>query len=73
MCYGASIWAGIDGLLIGARSDDVRELTRFDEGPLPDDWIGELVKRGIEVRRDILRERAREVFVHYAAHDGAHY
>ena len=61
MCYGATFWAGIDTLLIGARSTDVMELTAFDEGPLPDDWIGELEKRGISVRRDILRDRAREV------------
>ena len=34
-CYGAMVWAGIDELLIGARADDVEELTEFDEGPLP--------------------------------------
>jgi tRNA(Arg) A34 adenosine deaminase TadA len=73
MCYGASIWAGIDTLLIGARSEDVMELSEFDEGPLPADWIGELVKRGIEVRRDILRERARGVFVRYAELAGETY
>ena len=41
-CYGATFWAGIDELLIGARADDVMELTEFDEGPLPADWTGEL-------------------------------
>ena len=35
MCYGASFWAGIDALEIGARSEDVMELSEFDEGPLP--------------------------------------
>jgi tRNA(Arg) A34 adenosine deaminase TadA len=64
-CYGATVWAGIDELLIGARSEDVEELTEFDEGPLPADWIGELEKRRIAVRRDILRERARDVFLRY--------
>src|SRR5690606_36857788 len=34
-CYGATVWAGIDRLLIGARSQDVEALTPFDEGPLP--------------------------------------
>ncbi|HSR65528.1 MAG TPA: nucleoside deaminase, partial [Xanthomonadaceae bacterium] len=52
-CYGATFWAGIDRLLIGARSEDVMSLTEFDEGPLPADWIGELVRRGIEVVRDL--------------------
>jgi tRNA(Arg) A34 adenosine deaminase TadA len=72
MCYGATFWAGIDTLLIGARSEDVMELTDFDEGPLPADWIGELRKRGVEVRRDILRESAREVLRTYG-HAGASY
>jgi tRNA(Arg) A34 adenosine deaminase TadA len=73
MCYGASFWAGIDTILIGARSEDVMELSEFDEGPLPADWIGELGKRGITVRRDILRAAAREVFVRYAEASGARY
>lgn len=73
MCYGASIWAGIDELLIGARSSDVMELSEFDEGPLPVDWIGELEQRGITVRRDILREAARGVFERYREVGGAHY
>lgn len=68
MCYGASVWAGIDELLIAARADDVMELTEFDEGPLPLDWIGELERRDIAVRRDILRQPAREVLRAYAAH-----
>jgi tRNA(Arg) A34 adenosine deaminase TadA len=66
-CYGASVWAGIDELLIGARAQDVEELTQFDEGPLPADWIGELTRRNIAVRRDILREQAREVLASYGA------
>ncbi|HXD83258.1 MAG TPA: nucleoside deaminase [Rudaea sp.] len=72
-CYGATVWAGIDELLIGARSEDVEELTEFDEGPLPVDWIGELQKRGIAVRRDIRRADAREVFVRYRELGGAAY
>ena len=58
MCYGASFWAGIDTLLIGARSEDVMSLTEFDEGPLPADWKGELESRGISVHCDIHRDAA---------------
>lgn len=65
MCYGASFWAGIDTLLIGARSEDVMALTEFDEGPLPADWIGELERRGIAVRRDLHRDAARDVLRRY--------
>jgi len=71
-CYGATVWAGIDELLIGARSSDVEELTEFDEGPLPADWIGELERRGVAVRRDILRDEARAVLADYGEH-GPHY
>jgi tRNA(Arg) A34 adenosine deaminase TadA len=72
-CYGATFWAGIDELLIGARSEDVEELTEFDEGPLLADWIGELEKRGIAVRRDILRDEARGVFLRYRELGGRNY
>ncbi|MDR3389498.1 MAG: nucleoside deaminase [Rudaea sp.] len=72
-CYGATIWAGIDELLIGARSQDVEELTEFDEGPLPADWIGELTRRGIRVKQDLMRDDARDVLAKYAIADGSHY
>lgn len=65
MCYGASFWAGIDRLLIGARSEDVMRLTEFNEGPLPADWIGELERRGIAVHRDLQRDAACEVLQRY--------
>ena len=58
MCYGALLWAGIDELLIGANRDDVQTLAGFDEGPLPDDWIGELQRRGIGVQQGLRREQA---------------
>ncbi len=72
-CYGATVWAGIDRLLIGARAEDVMELTEFDEGPLPADWIGELNRRGIEVVRDLHRDAARKVLRAYGETDGAKY
>ncbi len=72
-CYGATFWAGIDRLLIGARAEDVMELTEFDEGPLPADWIGELNARGIEVVRDIERDAARAVLRAYGEGGGGAY
>lgn len=72
-CYGASFWAGIDTLLIGARSEDVMALTEFDEGPLPTDWIGELAARAISVRRDIARDAACAVLADYGRLGGARY
>ena len=73
MCYGATFWAGIDTLLIGASAADVMELTEFDEGPLPADWIGELNKRGIEVVRDLCRDDARAVLRRYGESGGDRY
>ena len=45
-CYGATVWAGIDRLLIGAAAGRGWRSPPFDEGPLPADWVGELHKRG---------------------------
>ncbi|MBB1059246.1 nucleoside deaminase [Marilutibacter spongiae] len=72
-CYGATVWAGIDRLLIGARSEDVEALTDFDEGPLPMDWVGALEQRGIEVVRDVHRDAACEVLRRYGELDGPRY
>jgi len=72
-CYGATFWAGVDRLLIGARSEDVMALTEFDEGPLPVDWIGELERRGIAVARDVLREQACAVLRDYGVLGGPRY
>lgn len=72
-CYGATIWAGVSRLVIGARAEDVHELTEFDEGPLPADWIGELARRGITVVRDVARTEARGVLAAYRAAGGMRY
>ena len=72
-CYGATMWAGIDRLLIGARAEDVMALTAFDEGPLPADWVGELNTRGIEVVRDVQRDAACAVLKTYGELGGPNY
>ncbi|WP_407354228.1 nucleoside deaminase [Luteimonas sp. R10] len=72
-CYGATVWAGIDRLLIGARAEDVMALTEFDEGPLPADWIGELERRGIAVVRDLHRDAACAVLRAYGEANGGRY
>ncbi|MGH8191523.1 MAG: nucleoside deaminase [Rhodanobacteraceae bacterium] len=72
-CFGAIVWAAIDDLLIGARAEDTESLTGFDEGPLPEDWAGELERRGVRVVRDLQRGAARRVLKAYAMLDGARY
>jgi tRNA(Arg) A34 adenosine deaminase TadA len=72
-CYGATVWAGVDRLLIGARSEDAEALTEFDEGPLPADWVGELERRGIAVVRDVQRDAACDVLRMYSSTGGGRY
>ena len=73
MCYGASVWAGINRILIGARREDVESLTEFDEGPMPRNWIKGLRERGISVHRDVLRKEACIVLREYARKTGQIY
>lgn len=69
MCLGAVPWSGVRSLLCGARDEDARELG-FDEGDKPSDWPRLLARRGISVRRDLLRVEAREVIGRYALKGG---
>lgn len=69
-CFGNTWWSGVQALTIGARGEDVEELTGFKEGPLPDDWVSLLENRPaplrpICVQRDVLREQARSVLQLY--------
>ena len=60
-CYGNLWWSGLHRLVVGARKEDVENLTGFDEGPLPDDWVTRLIDRpplpGVDVIRDQPRAR----------------
>ena len=73
MCYGASVWAGVNRILIGARREDVESLTDFDEGPMPRNWIKALLERDITVARDIRRVEACEVLKSYQDATGPAY
>lgn len=64
-CYGNLWWSGLQRLIIGARKEDVEEITGFVEGPLPPNWTQQLAVRPplppVTVVRDVLREEARTV------------
>jgi tRNA(Arg) A34 adenosine deaminase TadA len=64
MCLGAVIWSGVRELVCGARGEDVCAVC-FDEGPKPNDWAGELRRRGIGVTPDVLRDEARALLDAY--------
>ncbi|TAN05079.1 MAG: nucleoside deaminase [Rhodanobacteraceae bacterium] len=72
-CYGAIVWAGLSTLLIAARAEDTEALAGFDEGPLPADWAGELMRRGVRVVRDLERGAACAVLTRYQAGGGVPY
>jgi tRNA(Arg) A34 adenosine deaminase TadA len=62
MCYGAVIWSGVRSLLIAGSSNELESVTGFDEGPMGDDWLKELEKRGISVIDGLLKDEAIKVF-----------
>ncbi len=72
MCYGAIPWSGLRRIVCAAREEDAREIG-FDEGPKPEDWIGGLQKRGIEVVTGVEREAARKVLQLYVESGGVVY
>jgi tRNA(Arg) A34 adenosine deaminase TadA len=65
MCYGATMWAGIERLVIAGEGDEVETLTGFDEGPMREDWANQFERRGITVITDVQRDRALQVFTEY--------
>jgi tRNA(Arg) A34 adenosine deaminase TadA len=69
-CFGNTWWSGVQALTIGARAEDVEEITGFEEGPLPENWVQLLEHRAaplkpITVTRDLLRDEARSVLKLY--------
>ncbi|RJP93677.1 MAG: nucleoside deaminase [Desulfobacteraceae bacterium] len=72
MCFGAIPWSGIRILVCGARSADA-EAIGFDEGPKPSGWVAALKNRGIEVKRNVMRDAAALVLKEYAASGGQIY
>ncbi|GJM23250.1 MAG: tRNA-specific adenosine deaminase [Planctomycetota bacterium] len=71
-CFGAVHWAGLAGLVCGARDEDARAIG-FDEGPKRDDWPACLEASGVTVTRDVQREAARAVLLAYQADGGPIY
>ena len=73
MCYGATMWSGVRALTIAGEGAEVEELTGFDEGPMPEDWIGEFERRGIRVSVGVGHDEAIDVFRAFGASDAVVY
>lgn len=64
MCLGAIHWAGLASLVTAASTEDARR-EGFDEGPVDDASYDYLARRGMDVRRGVLREEAATVLHEY--------
>jgi tRNA(Arg) A34 adenosine deaminase TadA len=73
MCFGAILWSRINRLQYCASREDVQKYTSFDEGPLPENWREELLKRDIHLLPSILQEKAIEVLRLYKNDQGVMY
>lgn len=71
MCYGATLWSGVRGLVVAGSGPDLERLTGFDEGPVRDDWDTQFEQRGITVTSDVLRDEALAVFRAYGGRSDA--
>jgi tRNA(Arg) A34 adenosine deaminase TadA len=72
MCFGVAWWSGVTQLVCGARDADVRRIG-FDEGPKRSDWVKALRAKGVDVVRDVLRDRASAALRAYATGGGLIY
>ncbi len=72
MCLGAIPWSGVKSVVCGADDADARAIG-FDEGDKPENWRELLERRGIKVRRHVLREEAARVLRDYRDRGGVIY
>ena len=72
MCLGATLWSGVRRVLCGATRDNAM-LLQFDEGPVFASSWAYLKRKGLEVRRGVLRQEAVGVFDLYGERGGAVY
>lgn len=70
MCLGNVIWSGLKEVVFSADTEDVQNIVGFDEGPVPQNYSEELIKRGINVKERLLREKGKEVLRMYVENEG---
>jgi tRNA(Arg) A34 adenosine deaminase TadA len=64
MCLGAILWSGIKEVYYSVPSDEVENITGFDEGFKPH-WFREFKKRKVVVCGDIAVDTGEEVLEEY--------
>lgn len=73
MCYGATMWSGVRSLVVAGEGPLLEELTKFDEGPVVDDWAAQFEARGIRVSIGTRHDEAVAVFRAYGDSDSLVY
>jgi tRNA(Arg) A34 adenosine deaminase TadA len=73
MCYGATMWSGVRSLVVAGEGPLLEELTKFDEGPVVDDWAAQFEARGIRVSIGTRHDEAVAVFRAYGDSDSIVY
>ncbi len=69
MCLGAVLWSGLSRVVCAATKDDASSIG-FDEGPVYESSYEYLRDRGIEVKRELMREKAVKAFDLYKEKGG---
>lgn len=64
MCAGAIMWSGVKTIYFSVPSENVEQITGFDEGYKPN-WIKEFKKRGITVYGNIESKAGEKVLQEY--------
>jgi tRNA(Arg) A34 adenosine deaminase TadA len=72
MCLGATLWSGVQRVVIAASRDDAIAIG-FDEGPVFAESFAYLRERGVEIVEGVLRAEGREVLERYKALGGPVY
>ena len=64
MCLGAILWSGIKEIFYSVSTEDVENITGFDEGIKPN-WAEEFKNRGINVTGNIASEEGKKLLYDY--------
>lgn len=72
MCLGAVLWSGVKRLICAAGKADASRIG-FDEGPVYESSYDHLREKGIEIKRNLLRDEAIEAFDLYEKSGGIIY
>jgi hypothetical protein len=67
------MWSGVRSLVVAGEGPLLEELTKFDEGPVVDDWAAQFEARGIRVSIGTRHDEAVEVFRAYGDSDSLVY